>query len=366
MLSIAGLSLAGYLTYLHVRLHYDPTYVSVCAFGARVNCETVAASSYSVALGLPVSVWGSIGYLVLAWLALSHLSRRRGGEGNGFLALYGIALAVTSIALAWVSSFVIGAVCLLCTATYAVNLLVAAIAVARTRRRGGLVACIAGDVRSLLAAPAPAARTAAALLLATVLIHVLVPRYWELASWRQGAFGDTGVTDEGYPWIGASEPELTIHEYLDYECPHCKLAHRKLRRIVSQRRDEIRLVRHDYARMACKPNSAEKRRASCAMARAAFCALDRGMFWEWNDAVLAHPRPLTGDERKTYITEMARKIGLDPDRLDRCMFSEKTVERAHAVYLDARAHKITETPGYMVDGQRLTWAELQDLVDQRL
>jgi hypothetical protein len=204
------------------------------------------------------------------------------------------------------------------------------------------------------------------LLLLTVLTHALVPRYWELASWRQGAFGDTGITDEGYPWIGAREPVLTVHEYLDYECPHCNLAHRKLRRILSRHRDEMRLVRHDYARMACKPNSAAQRRSSCAMARAAFCALDVGMFWEWNDAVLAHPRPLTGEERKTYITDMAGKLGLDPERLDRCMFSAKTVERAHAVFLDARAHKIAESPGYRVGEQRLTWAELQDLIGERL
>jgi len=365
-LAAIGLALAAYLTFLHVRLHHDPTYVSVCAFGEKVNCESVAASNHSVYFGLPVAVWGLIGYAVVLWAALTQLKRGRQAAGTGMLALFGIALALVSIALAALSSFVIGAVCLFCTATYLVNLAIAITAIARTRRRGGFVACVRGDIEDLLAHPGPAARAVGVWLLIVAAAQVFVPEYWELASWRQGVFGETGVTDDGYPWIGARDPKLTIHEYLDYECPHCKLAHHKLRRILADHPDEMRVVRHDYARMACEPNGPKLKRQSCAMSRAAFCALDQRRFWEWNDAVFAHPRPLTGDARKTYIGEMAQSLGFETGRFDECLLSERTVTRAQAVYLDAKKLKISETPTYVVDGKTHTWEELQDVIDEQL
>lgn len=55
---------------IHVFVHTDPSYHSVCAMSDGVNCETVAVSPYSVFAGLPVSVWGIAGYVVLGGLAL--------------------------------------------------------------------------------------------------------------------------------------------------------------------------------------------------------------------------------------------------------------------------------------------------------
>jgi uncharacterized membrane protein/protein-disulfide isomerase len=366
LLAVIGLALSAYLTYLHVRLHHDPTYVSVCAFGDKVNCETVAASSYSVFAGLPVSVWGALGYLLLGWVALARRGGGRQNRGSGMLALYGAVLALVSVGLAAISTFAIGAFCIVCTATYVVNLAVAAIAIARARRGGGIVNSVADDIRDALSRPAPVARTGAVLLLITAATQVFVPEYWEMATWRQGVYGEAGVTDDGYPWIGAPEPRLTIHEYLDYECPHCKLAHRKLRRVLLDHPDELRLVRHDFARMRCQPNDSEIRRSSCAMARAGFCALDMGVFWEWNDAVLAHPRPLFKSARDSYFAEMASTLGLNFERFDTCMFAQETIERAQAVYRDARKQGITETPGYVVEGEIRTWEGVQQLVDEHL
>ena len=55
-----GVFLSIWLTYLHVRLHTDVSYMSFCALKEGLNCETVAASTFSVFLGLPVSAWRSL------------------------------------------------------------------------------------------------------------------------------------------------------------------------------------------------------------------------------------------------------------------------------------------------------------------
>ena len=54
-----------YLTYLHYKTYTDFAYSSFCALSKTINCDTVAQSPWSVAAGLPVSVWGIFGYLLL-------------------------------------------------------------------------------------------------------------------------------------------------------------------------------------------------------------------------------------------------------------------------------------------------------------
>lgn len=365
--SAFGLGLSGWLTYLHVRLHYDPTYVSVCAFGERLNCETVAASSYAVFAGVPLSIWGMLGYLVLGLLA-HRAARGDAGDSHldGLLAAYGVVLGLVSVALVFVSSFVIGAVCLLCTATYVTSWFVAVVAIRRARQRGGVLHRLRADLGALGRRPQRIAVPAAVLIVGALALELGLPRYWELASWRGASWGTTGVDDDGYPWIGAAHPELTIHEYLDYDCPHCRATHRKLRRVLLPYADRVRIVRHDYARMTCLPNDAKQRRSRCAMARAGFCAADTGRFWEWSDAAVAYPRPLNGPGRDSFVLELAARLGFDRDRFDDCMFSDATIARAQAVFREARKRGVKDTPSYAVDDRVLDAAELLALIDERL
>ena len=58
------------LARLHVNVHTDPDYQSYCAMSERVNCDTVALSDYAVFLGLPVSLWGLLGYVFMGALAV--------------------------------------------------------------------------------------------------------------------------------------------------------------------------------------------------------------------------------------------------------------------------------------------------------
>jgi len=365
-LAICGLAVASYLTYLHVRLHCDPSYVSVCAFGQRVNCETVAASSYSVFLSLPVSVWGILGYVVLAVLAAADLRDPSGPGRAGLLAPYGILLGVVSAVLAAVSSFEIGAICLLCTATYAINWTVMAIGLAMARRRGGLVRSVAAEAGQGGARLGPVLFGLGVALVAVAALRIGYPRYWEMASWRYEAGVERGVDDDGYPWIGAADPAVVVHEYTDYECPHCRLAHLKLRRLVADHPEELRLVRHDYGRMRCAPNDAKKRLSKCDMVRAAICAAREGRFWAWNDAVMASPRPLQGTRRETYIIDTAKSLGMDAAALDECMYSAETIDRAQEIFRETRKRRILDTPGYVVDGRRIEPSEVIGTIEDLL
>jgi len=63
--TIAALAVAGvldsiYLSISHYRIYTDIAYESFCAISRSINCDTVSQSSYSIFLGIPVPVWGSL------------------------------------------------------------------------------------------------------------------------------------------------------------------------------------------------------------------------------------------------------------------------------------------------------------------
>ena len=61
-IAVAGLVDAVYLSISHYRVYTDMTYRSFCAVTKSINCDTVSQSPYAIMLGLPLPVWGVIGY----------------------------------------------------------------------------------------------------------------------------------------------------------------------------------------------------------------------------------------------------------------------------------------------------------------
>jgi len=108
----AGVAAAGILLSVTLRWesarHTITGEASRCAISAAFDCDKVAASEYSRALGLPLSTWGAAYFLVL----LLWLLDGRGSGGSRVLAALGLPVVAF---LAYVSRFEIGSLCLYCT-----------------------------------------------------------------------------------------------------------------------------------------------------------------------------------------------------------------------------------------------------------
>ena len=149
-LAAVGFVLSLWLTYLHVRLHRDPSYVAFCAFNPQFNCESVAASPFSIFLGVPVALWGIVVYLIVVFIGRGVAANIEGpGCGAGVLTLVGIVLGVISIVLFGISLFAIKALCVACLGTYLVNIGIALVSFKITRTKGGLRSCVRTDLGEL-------------------------------------------------------------------------------------------------------------------------------------------------------------------------------------------------------------------------
>lgn len=119
-LALAGIAVAGYLTYAR----YAHVTIS-CTSG---GCETVQASSYATVVGIPVSTLGLAAYLVLFATALS------GTDGARLVgAVVASSALVFSVYLLYVQLALIGAVCDWCVVNDAVITALAPFSVWRLR-----------------------------------------------------------------------------------------------------------------------------------------------------------------------------------------------------------------------------------------
>lgn len=108
ILSALGIALSVYLTYLH----YSNVDAAFCVAGS--GCDTVRESSYSAIFGIPVALFGAIGYSLIFVLSLVSISPK-----VRWLSLYLVALAgvVFSAYLTYLELFVINAICIFCVAS---------------------------------------------------------------------------------------------------------------------------------------------------------------------------------------------------------------------------------------------------------
>jgi protein-disulfide isomerase len=158
------------------------------------------------------------------------------------------------------------------------------------------------------------------------------------------------MTEDGHPWIGAENPELTIIEFTDYQCFQCKKMHFFLRSLIENHPDKIRLV-HRHFPMDHKFNSTivpePFHEGSGEMALLAIYAAAKGKFWEMNDLLFE----LGTQGKDISINFLARKTGLDPRKLSMARYSRKARRWLTADIWKGMKLRILGTPGYLINGQ---------------
>ncbi len=116
--SVAGLGVAGYLTYEH----YTSSSTLACSDNGVVNCLKVTTSSYSAVAGVPVAVLGLVFFAVMLVLQLPPMWRHpEPAIRIGRLAWAVVGLG-TVLYLLYAELFAIDAICLWCTSVHVLTL----------------------------------------------------------------------------------------------------------------------------------------------------------------------------------------------------------------------------------------------------
>ncbi len=141
---------------------------------------------------------------------------------------------------------------------------------------------------------------------------------------------------------GAPDGVVTLVEYGDFECPHCRGAHDGVMRLRDERMPgQVRYVfRH-------LPNRNAHPHAEMA-AEAAEAAAAQGRFWEMHDRLFTSEETL---DRETLVG-IARDLGLDVERFARELDDHRYRERVEEDLASAERSGARATPTFYVDGRR--------------
>jgi Na+/H+ antiporter NhaA len=141
---------------------------------------------------------------------------------------------------------------------------------------------------------------------------------------------------------GPADAPVTLVEYGDYECPHCRRAAPVIDELLTRMDGKLRFVMrhlpltdvHPYAALA---------------AEAAEAAAAQGKFWEMHDLLFAGAQP---ELHSNDITRKAWDLGLDVERFERDLRSGRFASRVSRDVATAEAAGVAGTPTFFINERR--------------
>ncbi len=382
LVSLAGLGVSIYLTVLKFRMAYTPclTARGGCNIGG-LTCEDALNSSWSMFLGLPISLWGAAFYLATA-VAAAGLPRRAvslGGAAPRLLMLLASMNVLVSVLLAIYAFGVLRSPCPYCISLYAVSalLLVAALVVRRAHGRDD------GDSPALVKMR-QAALLDAAFVVAVVFVIAAGVQSVGYQFSRRLVDAQSGCPEpvKSLPpatiKAGSTTPKAIVAMFIDMTCSHCKA---EFKIVLSALRDgqfpePTQVWIYHTPRQACDPDAFPAGYAksddnvrfdnACLAARAAECMeklqpgagieLIGGMYALHDDREANVPL-FTAERIGNQAVELEMQI--DPDdpknKLFRCIDEDKGVIAEiteHQRYAEGPKFKVPTVAVYhAVDGQ---------------
>ncbi|MGN6058475.1 MAG: DsbA family protein [Sphingomicrobium sp.] len=142
--------------------------------------------------------------------------------------------------------------------------------------------------------------------------------------------------DEVAPTVKPPGYDVTIVEYMDYQCPYCRATHGPLKQLLAKDK-KVRVIFRDWPIFGP---------ASEAAALAAIASKYQGKYLAMHDALMETPLPLDHDK----IKAAAVKAGVDWDRLQKDMaaHSEEIEDLFQRNDEQAQSIGLEGTPGFII------------------
>lgn len=157
------------------------------------------------------------------------------------------------------------------------------------------------------------------------------------------------IKTDGRPERGTKNAKVTIVEFADYQCPHCKSAGESIEKILKTFDGKVKLVFLDFP---INPSG-----ISLAVAHGAVCADEQGKYWAYHDKAYAAQRDLSQESP----LKLAKELKLDEAKFQACMASSKPKDRVNQDRAEGERLGISGTPAIFINGRRIRSYEVDDL-----
>ncbi|MGA8011721.1 MAG: thioredoxin domain-containing protein [Candidatus Acidiferrales bacterium] len=160
---------------------------------------------------------------------------------------------------------------------------------------------------------------------------------------------------EGNPSKGPADARVTLVEFSDFECPHCRELYEALK-AVEARYPQVRIVYKDFPLTTIHPWAQTA-------ALGGRCAFEQSpaAFWKVHDSIFDNQDVLSAENVWDKLVDFATQAGLNVDTFKACLSSpdaEKAVDANHA---DGVALDVSSTPTVYVNGRPLVGGDVETL-----
>ncbi len=141
---------------------------------------------------------------------------------------------------------------------------------------------------------------------------------------------------------GPEHAPVTIVEYGDFECPHCKQAVGAVKLLFARFAEQVRFAFRPFPLEGVHPHALRA-------AQAAECAAGQGKFWEMHDLLFEKQEHL----QRHQLFDYARTLGLDMARFTAEMDDEIYLQRVRECQRSGDTSGVRGTPTFFVNGHLL-------------
>ena len=160
--------------------------------------------------------------------------------------------------------------------------------------------------------------------------------------------------------LGPVDAPVTLLEYGDLQCPHCRRAHGVLARVMRRMGDKMRLVFRHFPITESHPNALHAAEAAESVA----AQVGEKGFWKMHDLLYEHQPEWEDAQDDARILELAREAGADPDVVAADLDSDKYEEHVKADFMSGVRSGVNGTPTFFINGRRFDgdWTSVDTFV----
>lgn len=167
----------------------------------------------------------------------------------------------------------------------------------------------------------------------------------EETSQKKNSTGDFNITEKDHV-RGNFSASITLVEFSDFECPFCRAHNPTLKKILSEHKDNVRLVYKHFPLSAIHPNAQKA-------AEASECADEQGKFWEYHDKLFENQQNGLSIEK---FKKWARELNLNGSQFDNCLDNSKYEDKVKSDYQEGLSKGVSGTPATFVNGELVSGA----------
>jgi len=160
---------------------------------------------------------------------------------------------------------------------------------------------------------------------------------------------------DGSPAKGPVDARVTIVEFADFQCPHCRELWEALK-VVEAQYPQVRFVYKDFPLTQIHPwaNTA---------AMGAHCAFEQSpaAFWKVHDSVFENQDVISPENVWDKLVEYAAAAGLNTDTFKGCLSSPDTQKAIDASHAEGVSLGINSTPTIYINGRPMVGGDVTTL-----